>query len=57
MTQPLDYKDLLKKYMQLVYDSEAVTFVGYTVGYDFTEDELSHLKSIAKELGSNEDGL
>lgn len=55
MSQPLDYKELLKKYMSVVIGKE---------GYDFTtredaeyaavklsQQELDELKAISKELG------
>lgn len=53
----MNHLELLKKYMKLVYDSEAVTFVGWTTGYEFSDEELALLKDIARELGSDEDGL
>tara|TARA_R110000782_G_scaffold249769_1_gene336998 strand:+ start:490 stop:666 length:177 start_codon:yes stop_codon:yes gene_type:complete len=52
----MDYKELLKKYIQLIISEESVNYLSNcnsSWGSDapeFTEDEIKELKSIAKEV-------
>lgn len=50
MSQPLDYKELLKKYMEAV-QRDGVRYVSELQGYSFfTKEELSCLKAIENEV-------
>ena len=57
--ETMNYADLLRKYMQLVYDDEGITFLGridgngnYFAGGNprFTPEELAELKTIESEV-------
>jgi len=55
MSQPLDYKELLKKYMSTVIGCEGYSFTGVSderySGNVLTDQERRALKDIEKELG------
>ena len=45
----MDYYDLLKKYMRLVYQEEGITYI-YHIESGFTEEEQSTLVKIDEEI-------
>lgn len=55
MSQPLDYKELLKKYMSVVIGQEGYDFTEFTDamygGTEYTQEERDELKRISKDLG------
>lgn len=50
MSQPLDYKELLKKYMSEVIDWEGVSFINYVGAVDYSAEELDELRRIESEI-------
>jgi hypothetical protein len=54
-TPPIDYKDLLRKYMQHILDIEGITFLRFTDDSNLTEAELAALQSIADDLGARDE--
>lgn len=54
MSQPLDYKELLKKYMRLVQDKEGWSFLAdASIGadqWDFSQEEFDYLEKLANEV-------
>jgi len=55
MSQPLDYKELLKKYMSLVIGQEGYDYTSRSdaeyAAVQLSREELLELKSISTELG------
>ena len=54
----INYKELLKKYMLLVIESEGIDFINnigyYTCGKSITKDEEVILKKISKDIFDQE---
>lgn len=46
----IDYRELLKKYILLVWDCEGVNFIGHaTPNHDLTSEEIAELHALAAE--------
>ena len=50
MKDVIDYKALLRKYMELVLSCEGVTFVSLRGDDEFTADEVAALEAITEEI-------
>lgn len=45
----IDYRTLLKKYINLVAEEEGVTFIRWASSPDFTPEEIAALKEVEAE--------